>query len=134
MTKATLSRTTFNWLNKPLNKDSEVQSSRWEHDSVQAGMLQEELLFQWHLGEDWLQAARRRVLKPTPTMTHFFQHGHSYSHKATPTNSATPWAKHIQTTTLNKPRACVSVCVCVRACARMHPCMCAYVCASVYFL
>jgi hypothetical protein len=38
-----------------------------------------------------------RVLKPMPTVTHLFQHGHTYSNEATPPNSATPWAKHIQT-------------------------------------
>jgi hypothetical protein len=31
------------------------------------------------------QAARRRVSKPAPTVTHFFQQGHTYSNKATPT-------------------------------------------------
>jgi hypothetical protein len=40
-----------------------------------------------------------RVLKPTPTVTHLLQQGHTYSNKATPPNSATPWAKHIQTIT-----------------------------------
>jgi hypothetical protein len=58
-----------------------------------------------------LKAARRRlasrqlglrVLKPTPTVTHFLQQGHIDSNKATPPNSATPWAKHIQTTTVSK--------------------------------
>jgi hypothetical protein len=29
---------------------------------------------------------------------YFFQQNHTYSNKATPPNSATPWAKHIQTT------------------------------------
>jgi hypothetical protein len=46
------------------------------------------------------QAARRRVSKPTPTVTHFLQQGHTYSNKTSPLNSAAPWAKHIQTTTL----------------------------------
>jgi len=35
------------------------------------------------------QAARRRVSKPTSTVTHF-------SNKVTPSYSATPWAKHMQ--------------------------------------
>jgi hypothetical protein len=35
------------------------------------------------------QAARRRVSKSTPTVTHFLQQGHTYS----------LWDKHIQTTT-----------------------------------
>ena len=42
---------------------------------------------------------RRRISKPTPTVTHFHQQGHTYSNKSTPLNSATSWAKHIQTTT-----------------------------------
>jgi hypothetical protein len=41
------------------------------------------------------QAARKRVSKPTPTVTHFAQQDH------TP-NSATPWTKHIQTTTITQ--------------------------------
>jgi len=32
-----------------------------------------------------------RVLKPTPIVTHLLQQGHTHS------NSATPWAEHIQT-------------------------------------
>ena len=34
-----------------------------------------------------------------PTVTHLLQPGHTYSNKATPPNSATSWAKHIQTIT-----------------------------------
>jgi hypothetical protein len=47
------------------------------------------------------QVVRRRVSKPTrpPTRPRPLQQGHTYSNKATPPNSATPWAKHIQTTT-----------------------------------
>jgi hypothetical protein len=37
-----------------------------------------------------------------PTMTHFLQQGHTYSNKAMPCKSATPWAKHIQITTQSK--------------------------------
>ena len=44
------------------------------------------------------QAARRLVLQPTPTVTHFLQQGHTYSNKATPPNSATPCDKYFQTT------------------------------------
>ena len=43
---------------------------------------------------------RRRVSLPTPTVTHFLNQGHTYSNKATPSNSTTSWAKHIQTTTM----------------------------------
>jgi hypothetical protein len=36
---------------------------------------------------------------PTPTVTHPFQPGHTYSNKATPPDGATPWSKDIQTIT-----------------------------------
>jgi hypothetical protein len=39
-------------------------------------------------------------LKVHPTVTHFLQQGHIYSSKVTPPNSITPWAKHIQITTM----------------------------------
>lgn len=32
-------------------------------------------------------------------MTHFLQQDHTHSNKATLPNSATPWGRHIQTTT-----------------------------------
>ena len=35
-------------------------------------------------------------------MTHLLQQGHTYSNRATPSNSATPWAEHIQTMTMTK--------------------------------
>jgi hypothetical protein len=41
-----------------------------------------------------------RALNPTPTKTHLLSQGHTYSKKATPPNSATPWAKHIQIITV----------------------------------
>ena len=40
-----------------------------------------------------------RVLKPTPTVTHLLQQGHTYSNRATASNSATSWAKQVQITT-----------------------------------
>jgi hypothetical protein len=57
MTKTTLIRTTFNW---GWLTDSEVQSiiTKWEHGSIQAGMVQEELrVLHFHLrllAEYWL--------------------------------------------------------------------------------
>ena len=33
---------------------------------------------------------------PPPTVTHFFQQGHTYSNKAIPPNSATPYGPSIQ--------------------------------------
>jgi hypothetical protein len=48
-------------------------SSRWEHGSVQAGMVQEELrVLHPHL------KIRMRVLKPTLTVTHLLQQGHTF--------------------------------------------------------
>jgi hypothetical protein len=38
---------------------------------------------------------------PTPTVTHPFQPGHTYSNKAIPSDGATPWSKDIQTITLS---------------------------------
>jgi len=53
------------------------------------GMVQEELrVLYLHLKatrKTDFQAARRRVLKPTMTMTNFLQQNHTYSSKATPT-------------------------------------------------
>jgi hypothetical protein len=39
---------------------------------------------------------------PTPTVTHLFQPGHTYSIKATPPNGAKLWSKNIQIITLIK--------------------------------
>jgi hypothetical protein len=50
------------------------------------------------------QAARRYSSKPTLTVTHFIPQGHTYSSKDTTSNSATYWAKHIQTTTVRNKR------------------------------
>ena len=36
------------------------------------------------------------------SVTHFLQQVHTHSNKVTPLSSATPWAKHIQTTTFSK--------------------------------
>ena len=56
--------------------------------------------------EDWLkwktgfQAARMKVIKTIPTVTHLLQQGHihpnkghTHPNKATPSNSATPWVE-----------------------------------------
>jgi hypothetical protein len=40
-----------------------------------------------------------RVIKPTSTVTQVLQQGHTYSNRASPSNSAIPWPKHIQTIT-----------------------------------
>jgi hypothetical protein len=44
------------------------------------------------------QEDRRKISLTTPTVTHFLQQGHTYSNKVTTPSSATPCAKHIQTT------------------------------------
>ena len=86
-------RTTFNcsWLT------GSVQYHLWEHGSFQAGMAHKML---WVL-HPILKVNRRRSASrqlgegsqsPPPKW-------HTSSNKATPPNSATPWAKHIQTTT-----------------------------------
>jgi len=58
-------------------------SSRWEHGSIQAGMVQAELSSTSspegsQEQTEHPQAARRRVSKPTPTVTHFLQQGHTF--------------------------------------------------------
>jgi hypothetical protein len=49
------------------------------------------------------QAARVRVLKPMPSVTHLLQQGYIYPNKAIPPSNATPWDKHIQTIPDNNP-------------------------------
>jgi hypothetical protein len=53
------------------------------------------------LVEDCLPGNWGESLKPTPTVTHLFQPGNTYSIKATPPDSATPWSKNIQTITFH---------------------------------
>jgi Lhr-like helicase len=43
--------------------------------------------------EDYFQAARMRVLKPMPTVTHRLQ-DYTYSNKAIHPNRATPWTTY----------------------------------------
>jgi hypothetical protein len=52
-----------------------------------------------HLIGASFHATRRRVSKPSPTVTYFLQPGHTSSNKDIPPNNATPWAKRIQITT-----------------------------------
>ena len=42
------------------------------------------------------QAAMMTIFKTTPTATCLVKQGHTYFNGATPSNSAIPWAKHIQ--------------------------------------
>jgi hypothetical protein len=97
VTKATLSRTTFNW---GWLTGSEVQSifikagAWWRPGRHGAGGEEGRVL---HLH---LKAARRKLasrqlgggLKPTPTVTYLFPKCHTYSNKATPPNSVASWA------------------------------------------
>jgi hypothetical protein len=103
MTRATLTRTTFNW---GWLTCSEVQSiiikaETWQHrgrhgtGGAESSTFSSEDCYQ----NTGFQAARMRVLKPTPTVTHLLQQDHTYSNKATPPNSATLWAKRIPTIT-----------------------------------
>jgi len=75
------------------------RSSRWEHGSTKAAMVQAEHLHLHLEAMTDFQVARVRVLMPSPTVTHLLQQGPIYSNKAKTPNSATPWAKHIQTIT-----------------------------------
>jgi hypothetical protein len=93
MTKATLTRITFNW---GWLTGSEVQSR-----IIKAGAGQ-------HPGRHGTRRAKRSTSasrRPTSRQLgqgYWGQHPqwHTYSNKATPPNSATPWAKHIQTITV----------------------------------
>jgi len=104
MTQATLIRITFNLGLAYRFRGSVHYHQGRKHGSIQAGIALEErrvlhLVLKGNKRLSWV--ARRRVSKPTPSVTHFL-HGHTYSNKATPPNSTIPWAKHIQTTTLTE--------------------------------
>jgi hypothetical protein len=108
MTKATLARTTFNW---GWLTGSEVQSviikvgagqcpgRQGAGSSTSCSKVKQE--------KTGFQVARTRVLKPMTRITHFLQQDLTYSNKPTPPNSATPWAKHIQTTTVDPCCLCL---------------------------
>jgi hypothetical protein len=84
-----------------------------KHGSIQASMVLEKfyILIQRQTEEDcpfrWLGGSfllhriepEHRTSRPTQTVTHFLQQGHTFLNKAIPPISATPWVKHIQTTT-----------------------------------
>jgi hypothetical protein len=50
-------------------------------------------------GHNVFQEPTKSVWKPTPTVQHFLQQGHTYSNKPIPPNDPTPGVKHIQATT-----------------------------------
>jgi hypothetical protein len=99
MTKATFIRTTFNW---GWFTGSAPVIIKVKHGSIHIGTVQEDLR-DLHL---YLKVAKRR-LSPMwlgggfhcpPPQWHTIWRPHLLQ-KATPSNTATPWAKHIQTTT-----------------------------------
>ena len=101
MTKASLIKTALNW---GWLTGSEVQSiiikvGTWQHSGRHgAGVADSSTPSSkvcYH--NTFFKAARMTFLKPIPTVTHLLQQEHTYSNRTVPTNSATPWAKHIQT-------------------------------------
>ena len=75
-----------------------------KHVSHPAGTVVEELRFQHlhpmkarsRLSPMWLGGVSQQ---PTLTVIYFLQQSHTYSNKATPPNSVTPWVEPIQITT-----------------------------------
>jgi hypothetical protein len=108
MTKATLTRTTFNW---GWFTGSEVQpvivkAGTWQHPG-KYGARGAGSSTSSSEGCKWktnFQTAKMSVLKPTPTVPCLFQKGHTYLNRAIPSNSVTPWAEHIQTITVSKEK------------------------------
>ena len=101
MTKARLIKTALNW---GWLTGSEVQPiiikvGTWQHpDRHGTGVAESSTPSSkvcYH--NTCFKAARMTFLKPIPTVTHLLQQDHTYSNRTIPTNSATPWAKHIQT-------------------------------------
>jgi hypothetical protein len=95
MTKTTL--ITFNWC--WLVQRFSPLSSKQEHGSNQAGMgaggaKSSTSSSEGYYEETDFQAARMRILSPCTQ-------GHTYSNKASLSNSATPLANHIQTITFH---------------------------------
>ena len=93
-TKATLIKTTFNW---GWPTGSEIHSIifdlvAWKHPGRHGpkGAKSSSTSSEGGQKKTGFQAARIWVLKPTCTVTH--------SNKTTPSNSAAPWAKNIQST------------------------------------
>jgi hypothetical protein len=86
MTKVTLLRTTFNWGWLP---GSEVQSiiiktGAWQHSGRHGlGGAESSISCLEDKQKTDFQGARKRVLKPMPTVIHFFQEDYTYSNKAT---------------------------------------------------
>jgi hypothetical protein len=100
MTKATLTRTTFNW-GWLIGLAHYHQDGAWQHPGW-LGTGGAESSTSWSRGNQektGSHVARRRVSLPTPTVTHFLQQGHTYSNKATPT----PTRPHLLIVPLSGP-------------------------------
>lgn len=75
-----------------------------KHGSIQGGIVLEKELRVLHLhlkagaGDcvDTGHSLNIKTSQPTFPLTHFLQHGHTYSNKAPPPNSATPYTTSIQ--------------------------------------
>lgn len=92
MTQATLIRT-LSWIWLTGSEVSVHYHHSRKYGSVNAGMALEKLSAStsWSQGSQEKtvsQAARRSVSKPTPTVMHFLQQGHTYLNKATLPNIA----------------------------------------------
>jgi hypothetical protein len=80
---------------------------RGKYGSIQAGMgLKEPKILHLYPNACRKRLSSRqlekRVLKTTGTVMYFLQQCHTYTNKATPPNSATPWAKQVETTTVGE--------------------------------
>jgi len=99
MTKATLIRTTFNrgWLTGSEVQFIIIKAGARQHPGRHGagGAESSTSCSKGKQEKTGSHVVRRRTSKPTPTVTHFLQQSQ------TP-NSATPWARHIQSTTMTK--------------------------------
>jgi hypothetical protein len=98
MTKATLTKTTFNW-GRLIGSEFQfiiIKVGAWQcPDRYGTGGAENSTSSSKGKQEKTgSQKARMRVLKPMPTVTHLLQQGHI-------SNIATPWVKHIQTITFH---------------------------------
>jgi hypothetical protein len=104
MTKATLIKT-FNrgWFTGSEVQSNFIKAGVWQHLGRPRGGGAETSSSTSSSGgysqNTGFQEARMRVFFPSPQVTHLLQKGHTHSNRAIPSNSATPWAKHIQTIT-----------------------------------
>jgi hypothetical protein len=86
VTKATIIWATFNkgWLTGSEDQSITIKAGAWQHPGKHGAGGAESSIFIWCRRKLTCQAARSRVSKPTPALTHYLQKGHTYSNKATP--------------------------------------------------